>query len=205
MTLLTRLVGLSILACLSLLPVQRAQAQNVSDLQLCIWACLSNSPGAASQQYNTCVERRCSEVSDEIPSSPQKGWSFTRLAPNDPPYLDGAAVNADATDGRLGLSYICGRDGASYLSFAGTMVDGLRLKVAQQQPVWMRIDRHPGFKASFGEYEGALISSKISPRSKFMAQMHKGTQLSIRIGNDSVRIMLSGSSRALGKSLDYCN
>ncbi|PKP73310.1 MAG: hypothetical protein CVT84_14190 [Alphaproteobacteria bacterium HGW-Alphaproteobacteria-6] len=60
-------VGLAAAGSMSGLPAA-AQEDPEMEMQRCVWRCLADSPGAASAQYNACVQRLC--VAQPAPVQP---------------------------------------------------------------------------------------------------------------------------------------
>lgn len=60
-------VGLAVAWLMTGLPVA-AQEDPEMEMQRCVWRCLADSPGAASAQYNACVQRLC--VAQPAPMQP---------------------------------------------------------------------------------------------------------------------------------------
>nr|WP_321442889.1 hypothetical protein [uncultured Cohaesibacter sp.] len=177
-------------------------------LQRCIWSCLSAFPPATNPKYHACVDRQCNGM-EEAPARPiqrgQRGdWSIYKLSKEEPPYLDGYAANTQSSNGKLRLSYVCGKNGNSYLSMAGTRVDALSLAVGASKQVTFSFDRTQGMRLDFGEYEGALISGTLSSGSRLLAQLQRANRLNVRFDSHFETFSLKGSSWALTIALDYC-
>lgn len=62
-----RAAGLAVAWLMTGLPVA-AQEDPEMEMQRCVWRCLADSPGAASAQYNACVQRLC--VAQPAPAQP---------------------------------------------------------------------------------------------------------------------------------------
>lgn len=96
-----------------------AQQDDPMALQRCIWACLANSPGAASPEYNACVARQCSYIGSPAEPEPDPGaaslWRSGIAS-------DGRTrfAGIDRSGGQPGgLFYMCDRAGQSYLALIG--------------------------------------------------------------------------------------
>jgi hypothetical protein len=89
-------------------PPVLAQDDDPMELQRCIWRCLADSPGAASPEYNACVERQCTA------ESPAPAWTTGVTA-------DGAGRFAGTTDPETDseFHFVCWPVGQSYLMLTG--------------------------------------------------------------------------------------
>lgn len=94
-----------------------AQQDDPMAMQRCIWACLANSPGAASAEYNACVDRQCSDIggaqADDPP--PVSQWQ-SGVASDGRTRFAGVARSGGH---RGGLYYMCDAQGQSYLALIG--------------------------------------------------------------------------------------
>ncbi|TLP46954.1 hypothetical protein FDK21_08040 [Cohaesibacter sp. CAU 1516] len=177
-------------------------------LQRCIWSCLANSPGATSPKYHACVERNCNETQEQPAEPIQRGqrghWSIYKLSIDEPPYYDGYAANTESRNGKLALSYVCGKGGDRYISMAGRRIDRLALDWADPKPVTFSFDGHPPLTLEMGEYEGALITDMLSRDALLISLLQSANRLNVRFARQFETFSLKGSSWAMKIALDYC-
>ncbi len=180
--------------------------------QRCIWTCLANTPGAASPEYGACVEENCNETEEQqaeqsakpIQQGQRGNWTIHKLSIDEPPYYDGYAANTQSSNGKMWLSFVCGKGGDKYISISGSRVDALSLAAGQSKRVTFSFDRDAGMDLDLGEYEGAIISDMLPTNHQVIRQMQSSNRLNIRFGSHFETFSLKGSSWALNIALDYC-
>lgn len=102
-------------ACLPALLGSPASAQiDVGEEQRCVWRCLADSPGAASRQYNDCVERMCVAPKPAAPKPAAPRADAWRHSGN-----RGAAQMASVTVGASTLAYVCQRGKPGVIGVSG--------------------------------------------------------------------------------------
>ncbi len=187
-----------------------AQSGDVGQMQRCIWSCLSNSPGAASYQYNQCVETFCSSMRTPV-QTPQRapvqapvqiqppvraitpgGWNGG-VATNGTSYF--AGIYHPSGDGR-GLFYICNRQRESYVALIGVDTpEGIVQFVFSDLQYQIPFDRKRGD-----------LSADLAPVSQFMRNL-SGTG-TVRIadvrGNVLMDLGLHGAGAAIRWAASAC-
>ncbi len=181
-------------------------AQDVGELQRCIWRCLSDSPGAGSPQYNACVQKLCNATEPEEAGGPINAggrWGLRKLDPSEPPYLDGRVAYVESADEAAALTYLCGRGGDSYLMVNGPFLGSIPAADGQSYVATFSFSRQQAMSIQLGEFEGGL-TTEIRPASPLLKALQKDTRVSVSALGQSRSFTLRGSSKAIGSALSYC-
>lgn len=160
------------------------------EVQRCVWRCLADSPGAASQQYAQCVEALCSEGPPEpfVPSAANQAnaplWFAARTG-------DGKGNLAGVEDPLTGNSFyvMCGANGRHNLALFGpegpdaTMV----MTIGGQS-----------YQRAFVAYGGGYYARVDAGSAEVMA-LRAGRDLTIAnaAGGVLMQIVLNGSQQAI--------
>ncbi|MBX3597266.1 MAG: hypothetical protein KF874_06815 [Rhizobiaceae bacterium] len=175
----------------ALFSVGEAAAQmNPEEEQRCVWQCLANSPGAASRQYQDCVDRMCtSRPPEKIPlatPAPRVVWKSGKGAGNS--HFAGVESNGKS------FSFLCKRGGPGLFAIAGFRgpADAMAFRIDGQ-------DYGLPFIAQNGIYYTNATSHLIKALMSGKA---------VHIANKQTRVSgafsLAGSSAAIGNALAGC-
>lgn len=161
-------------------------------MQRCIWSCLANSPGAASWQYNQCVQTQCAWIGE--PQVPAQTGPWRSGVASDG-FSQFAGVEAEGRSD-LGLYYFCNRTRASYLALFG-------LEGAGGQ-ITLQIDQS-AYTLNFSAMPGALRFD-LPARSPFLEALSRGRQVVLynSLGAELFRAPLGGAALALGRVRTAC-
>lgn len=180
-----------LVACALGAPVKAQQGDPMA-LQRCIWACLANSPGAASAAYHQCVNARCAGPQVAAPSGSAPSWQ-AGLASDGRSWTAGVADQGN--DGR-GIYYVCNRARESYL-----MLHGFHGRAGLYQlGIGGRL--HP---VLFDRRRGTL-SVDLPANASLLGSLAAGNTISITDpdGRYQAALSLAGSRAAIGRALAEC-
>lgn len=172
---------------LAFLPhVASAQQENPMEMQRCIWACLANSPGAASAQYNQCVQARCIEQ-PSVPSATDWRAGLTR---------DGSHrfAGIDAEQG-YGFYYFCNAQ-ERYFALVGLPMDAGQFRL---------VIENTAYQVPFDRRRGDL-SVDLPANSVLGQAMQAGGMMDIQSlsGEFLIRFSLRGATAALQQTASAC-
>lgn len=171
---------------LALIAAPALAQQDPMALQRCIWACLSQSPGAASPQYNQCVAQRCTPMAQPRVSAWSSGVA-----------TDGVHrfATTQAEQG-MAFTYFC-TPGRSYFVLADVPVppNNYRFLIGQTDYV-----------VTLAGAPGQLSVSLPFDHAFTQAIRHGGDMLSIRDmqGLPVVRFSLRGADQHIGQAGTAC-
>ncbi|MDP5306101.1 hypothetical protein [Paracoccus spongiarum] len=178
---------LGIAALVTLLAVPASAQMDDGELQRCIWRCLADSPGAASQQYNACVRRLCEGPAPARPAGPS--WGHVGRA-------SGGGQMASITVGASTLAFSCERGKPALLA-----IEGLP---GPSRGIAVTVDGRP-YRADFASRRGVHYTA-IPAGSPLLAALLAGSSVQLRNpgGNSVSTFPLAGSSRAIGTAMARC-
>lgn len=183
------------------LPVSAvAQDGEGMEMQRCIWRCLAGSPGAASAQYNQCVEDFCVGMDDLAEDTP----AVNDGKPVPPPQVWSAGIASDGVHRFAGIDrgqgygfyYLCAAQGASYFTLSG-----LPLNPGQMQVMIGGVRYLVPFDASRGD-----LSVNIPPATAFFEAVAAGDRMDLLTpeGDNVLTVTLVGAREALAKAVAGC-
>ncbi|MDO5633204.1 MAG: hypothetical protein Q4G22_15435 [Paracoccus sp. (in: a-proteobacteria)] len=169
-----------------------AERLRAEEEQRCVWRCLADSPGAHSQQYQSCVERLCQappqapaarQSTPRQPSAP--GWSNHRTS-------GGGGHSAEIGAGGRKLSVMCSRGGQVVLGLAGFggRVDAMVLTIDR------RAYRSPAITRGGIHYAQASLA--------VLQALMAGRQVQASAAGTRVTFPLGGSGAAIRTALTGC-
>ena len=175
-------------------PVWAQDYEDPMEMQRCIWRCLADSPGAASAEYAMCVERLCSEPSDNDPGpGPTTFADPVRSAPGwfVGATSDGRGRFAGVSDPALGNSFyvMCSPDGRRYFALFGPEGPAAPLRLTMGSSA---------FTLNFSlENEGYYAA--VSPDLREIAALQAAPDLLIQNagGTALLHIVLTGAAEAI--------
>ena len=180
-----------VLALISAPPPATAQ-MSAEEEQRCVWQCLANSPGAASDEYNQCVEERCVEQPRAAPPAaspaPRAAWTFG-------PGKGGSHYAGVEIPGKS-FSYLCKRGGPGLLAIAGLSrrADAISLRVDGQN-----------YGLTFVAQNGVLYTDAPAGSHLLRALLGgKAVHVTDATSGASASFPLSGSGAAIRKALAGC-
>jgi len=162
-------------------------------LQRCIWACLADSPRAASLQYNQCVEVRCvaGEQQQATPRLPdfRSDWQVG-LASNGVHHYAGTQAEQG-----YAFNYFC-TPGESYFVLADVPIEAGQYRMLIGSVEYL---------VPFDRTRGALTVD-IPPGSAFMQAVQGGRWLSVQDMDRRpvIRFSLAGARAALATAVGRC-
>ncbi|MBM7068476.1 hypothetical protein IU397_12875 [Actibacterium sp. 188UL27-1] len=159
-------------------------------LQRCVWACLANSPGAASAQYHQCVDRRCN-AAKPTRTEPQS-WTAGVT-----PGGTGRYVSLVSADRQRSLTYLCDPAGQSYLMLDQN-VDGPGGDMAVQVDTVR-------YQVTFARIQDFLLAPA-TPNAPVLAALKRGQTAYLLRTDGSVlaTLRLSGVAGALDAAIGHC-
>lgn len=175
---------------LSALVAAPASAQmSDEELQRCIWRCLADSPGAASSQYNACVQRLCTGDAPKSAPAARGGWSNRGAA-------TGGGQMASVTVGLSTLSYVCEQGKPAVLAISGLP--------GPSKGITLRVDNQ-SFQPPFTGRDGVHYTA-VRPGSALLNALLAGNSVQIRNpgGNSVSNFPLAGSGRAIRTAMSRC-
>jgi hypothetical protein len=170
-----------------------AQNSDPMALQRCIWSCLARSPGAASLEYNLCVERFCATETalSGIPSSGVP-WDFGIASDGITRF---AGLQLPGGQGE-GVYFMCSPRSLPYLMlFAFDRPEGAyRLNIDGRE-----------FVLPFDRSRGQLTVS-LRPNAQILDILAQGSWLSVTDpqGYTAASLSLSGAARAIATAQIQC-
>jgi hypothetical protein len=177
-----------------------AQEEDPMALQRCIWRCLAGSPGAASAQYNQCVEDQCTGIEEPVQSMAPASDG----APVAPPQVWSAGVASDGVHRFAGIDrgqgqgfyYLCSAQGASYFTLSG-----LPLDPGQMQVIIGDVRYLVPFDAARGD-----LSVNIPPATPFIEAVAAGDRMDVLTpeGYSVLSISLMGARASLAQAVAGC-
>ncbi len=183
-----------VLAFLSGTPSATAQ-MSPEEEQRCVWQCLANSPGAASAEYNSCVQERCVEQpqaaeppASSAPSVPRAAW--TSGAGKGGSHYAGVEIPGKS------FSYLCKRGGPGLLAIAGLSrrADAISLRIDQQDYGLIFVAQN-GILYTDAPAGSHLLRALLSGKTVHVTDTRAGA---------SASFPLSGSGAAIRKALAGC-
>lgn len=192
----TGLMGAGFAICMGWAVQGFAQGyEDPMELQRCIWRCLADSPGAASQQYAQCVEALCSDGPPE-PFAPSYSnqrygnqanaplWFATRTG-------DGQGNLAGVEDPLTGNSFfvMCDAKGRHNLALFGPE--------GPDAPLVLNIGAQR-FEREFVGYDGGYYASVAAGSAEVMALMTASDLIIANAaGSVLMQIVLNGAQQAI--------
>lgn len=162
-------------------------------LQRCVWACLADSPGAASLQYNQCVDTRCvaQPQLQTTPSLPtfRSDWRGG-LASNGVHHYAGTQAEQG-----YAFNYFCTPTESFFV------LGDLPIEAGQYRLLIGSVE----YLVPFDRKRGAL-SVDIPPGSAFMQAVQRGQMLTVQDMNRRhvIRFSLAGAQNALSTAVGQC-
>ena len=162
-----------------------AERQRAEEEQRCVWRCLADSPGAHSQQYQSCVQRFC--VAPQAAPAPRQS-----SAPRWTNHAQGNAHSAEVAAGNRRLSVLCSRGGQVLLGLSGFG--------GRADAVTLTIDgrAHRGSAVTRNGIHYAEASPAI------LRALMNGRQLQAAAGTGSTGFSLGGSGAAIRAAMSGC-
>ncbi|MCF3972310.1 hypothetical protein [Paracoccus salsus] len=177
---------LAILAAVTM-PLAAQAQMDEDEMQRCVWRCLADSPGAASQQYDACVQRMC--VNPAPPRAQPSGWGNTGDA-------SGGGQMASITVGLSTLAYSCQPGKPAVLG-----IDGLP---GPSDGIIVTVDGRE-FRPRFAR-QNTVHYTVLPPGSDLLAALLAGRSAQLRnpAGKSVSGFPLAGSARAIGVAMARC-
>jgi hypothetical protein len=191
-----RTAAMVVLAMVWGVPPATAQ-MSPEEEQRCVWQCLANSPGAASAEYDSCVQERCvaQPRAEQPPVSPAPASPTPRAAWTSGAGKGGAHYAGVEIPGRS-FSYLCKRGGPGLLAIAGLSrrADAIGLRIDQQD-----------YGLNFVAQNGILYTDAPAGSHLLRALLGgKAVHVTDQRSGANATFPLSGSGAAIRKALAGC-